>query len=230
MKQKSMLYAGIFFLLYITQSLFCGLLVGTFGVNQLPAQAGSALAVLIICGIILRKKEMRVYYGICFFPFQKRYLPLFILILLNVPYLFIGENGNIWSAFAGSIFVGIMEELIFRGFLFRGIEEKYNTQKAVIASGLLFGLFHLLNIGSLPIYYLVLQIIYASAIGILFAVVFSITHSLLLCMGIHFLVDLIAFIGGDNYNITIEVFATIVCVAVAACYVVMWKKIGDSLK
>ncbi|MDE6313618.1 MAG: CPBP family intramembrane metalloprotease, partial [Lachnospiraceae bacterium] len=151
-------------------------------------------------------------------------LPLFILPLLNVPYLFIGTNENIFDAFARSIFVGIMEELIFRGCLFRGIEEKYNTQKAVVVTGIIFGLFHLSNLVSTPIYYVVLQVIYASAIGILFAVIFSMTDSLFLCIGIHFLVDMIAFIGGDNYNIIVESFFTIVCVVVTACYVVMWKK------
>lgn len=134
MKKKSILYAALFLLLYIFQSLCRGLLIGSFGMNRLPAQVLSAVFVLVILGIILHKKEKREYYGIRSFQFQKRYLPLFLLPLLNVPYLFIGTNENIFDAFARSIFVGIMEELIFRGCLFRGIEEKYNTQKAVVVT------------------------------------------------------------------------------------------------
>lgn len=58
---------------------------------------------------------------------------------------------------------------------------------------------------------MILQDIYATAIGIVYAITFSKTGSLLLCMGSHTLVD---FIGswGEPINPKVEIIGAIVCV------------------
>ncbi|MDR0285148.1 MAG: CPBP family intramembrane metalloprotease [Propionibacteriaceae bacterium] len=76
----------------------------------------------------------------------------------------------------------VAEEIIFRGVLFRLVEEGVGTWGAVAVSALVFGLLHLTNSeatvwGAVAI---------AVEAGILFAAVYVITRSLWWCIGLHF--------------------------------------------
>ncbi len=76
----------------------------------------------------------------------------------------------------------INEEIVFRGILFRLVEDTFGTWVAIAVSGLVFGLVHLTNDHA------TLQGALAIAIeaGILFAVLYALTRSLWLVMGLHF--------------------------------------------
>jgi uncharacterized protein len=79
------------------------------------------------------------------------------------------------------VVVPVLEELIFRGIIFRIIEEVWGTTMALIASAILFGLAHLLNENS--------TLLAASCItielGVLLALAYVATRSLWLPIGIH---------------------------------------------
>ncbi len=49
------------------------------------------------------------------------------------------------SVFVTMFFVGLMEELIFRGCVYKICDEKWGDQKAVILSSVLFGFMHILE-------------------------------------------------------------------------------------
>lgn len=225
MKKPSLTYAVLSFVLYFCQAILYRLLVGSFSVSGLVASTGSSLVVLLIIFIIIHK-NLR-FYGICIckagVPNRIKTI-MFILPLLNIPYLFIGDNGDLGKALVSGIFVGIMEELIFRGFLYRAIEESYGVKKAIVVSSLIFGLFHLVNIGSMPIYFILIQVIYAVAIGVIFSTVFSATGSLLLCMSVHALVDIVAVVGGDEI-LPVEIFGGVICILVAWYYLAAGKRL-----
>lgn len=83
------------------------------------------------------------------------------------------------------ICVGFLEEVIFRGFLFRGIA-KENLTRAVVISSLTFAIGHFVNllngsdlIGNTE------QVIYAIAVGFLMVFIFMRTSSLLACIAFH---------------------------------------------
>lgn len=141
---------------------------------------------------MIKKKELFSYYGLCIWQcdnFLKTHFLLFLVPLVNLPYLFFGTKIDIPAAIISSIFIGIMEELIFWSFLCRFIEQISNENRAILISSLLFGGFHLLNIGNYPLVFVFLQVLYAFAIGIAFAVVLYKTKSILPCMAIHAVVD-----------------------------------------
>ena len=76
----------------------------------------------------------------------------------------------------------INEEILFRGILFRLVEDTFGTWVSVAVSGLVFGLAHLTNSkatlqGALAI---------ALEAGVLFAALYALTRSLWLVMGLHF--------------------------------------------
>lgn len=88
--------------------------------------------------------------------------------------------------FAGTLFVtgvgaGVFEEIIFRGVLFRIIEESLGTWSALAVSALLFGFVHINNPGAT----VWSSVAIAIEAGLLLGMAYQVTRSLPLCMGIH---------------------------------------------
>ena len=81
-----------------------------------------------------------------------------------------------------------------------------------MVSSVIFGAFHLLNIGNIPFAFVLLQVLYAFAAGVSFAVVFYKTKSILFCMMVHTLDD---FLGSFEVQPIweAEVLGTVVCCA-----------------
>lgn len=77
------------------------------------------------------------------------------------------------------LWVAFLEEIIFRGFLFKAMA-KDNLKTAVIVSSITFGMGHIVNLflGE-PILATLLQLMYASAIGFLFTALFLTGKSLI---------------------------------------------------
>ena len=83
---------------------------------------------------------------------------------------------------------GILEELTFRGIILNMQLKKYSHVTVIILNGILFGLFHLFNmlLGQ-DLFNTLLQVIYASFLGITLAYVYIKTKSLITCILIHYL-------------------------------------------
>jgi len=97
-----------------------------------------------------------------------------------------GVNGrNDWTALlaplAPLILVVVLEELLFRGVLFRIVEQSLGSYIALSLSAVLFGLAHLSNAAVT-----VLAVGNTAMAGVLFAAAFMATRRLWLPMGIHF--------------------------------------------
>ncbi|MCJ7434908.1 MAG: CPBP family intramembrane metalloprotease [Anaerolineales bacterium] len=84
--------------------------------------------------------------------------------------------------FALAVLSGVFEEILFRGILFRIVEESLGTWLSLLFSALLFGLLHLGN----PNATLWAAIAIAMEAGILLAAAFIVTRRLWLVIGIHF--------------------------------------------
>lgn len=88
--------------------------------------------------------------------------------------------------FAGQLLVtgvgaGVFEEIVFRGVLFRMIEEGLGTWAALLSSALLFGFVHISNPGATAWS----SVAIAIEAGLLLGMAYHVTRSLPLCMGIH---------------------------------------------
>lgn len=219
-KNKPIILTIICLVLYLLKSLVSGIFIGTFHANEMCAEIFSTFFVLAIVFFIIKKKEMLSYLGICKWQCDnlfKMHFLLFIVPFVNLPYLFSGAKINIVSAIFSSVFVGIMEELIFRSLLCRSIEQVSNKNKAIVISSVIFGGFHLLNIGNYPLEYVLMQVMYAFAIGIAFSVIFYKTKSILICIIIHTLVDFLGAFELEPIFIA-EVIGTVICCLCAAYY------------
>ncbi len=107
-----------------------------------------------------------------------------VILWLAGAYQVDGTNpGASWvvPVLVGGIGAGVSEEIIFRGVLFRISEEGVGTWWALVISGLFFGLVHLGNKGATAWS----AIAIAVEAGLLLGLLYHVTRSLWLCMGLH---------------------------------------------
>ena len=159
---------------------------------------------LIILMIILKRTS---YYGLTKIVNLKQYLYFIPLLLIVSVNLWNGINININNSTSEIIFhiltminVGFIEEIIFRGFLFK-MMAKDNIKRAIIVSAITFGIGHIVNLlnGSdfIPT---IMQICYAISIGYLFVIIFYKSKSLIPCIITHCLVNSLSIFNIENSN------------------------------
>ena len=95
--------------------------------------------------------------------------------------------------------VGFLEEIIFRGFLFKMMKND-NLNRAIIVTSLTFGIGHIINLlNGADIIPTLMQIMYATSIGYLFVMIFYKSKSLWPCIITHILVNSLSiFNSSDN--------------------------------
>ena len=139
----------------------------------------------------LHRNRLTTEYGLCKWQGNaKRYLyflPLPLLVSVNLWWAVSPQSAlaELLSYVISMVCVGFLEELIFRGFLFKALA-KDSLKQAVIISSLTFGIGHILNLftGSDTAATLI-QVVYATAAGFLFTVLFLRSGSLWPCIIAH---------------------------------------------
>lgn len=152
------------------------------------------------------------------------YLPLFAVAAVN---LFFGVRMNMpageCAAYVLSmLFVGFLEEIIFRGMLFRAME-KDNLKSAVIVSGLTFGVGHMVNLvngSGANLLANLCQVVYASAFGILCVILFLKSASLIACILTHSAVNALSAFSAAPETPAVEIGMAVYLTAVSVLYTV----------
>ncbi|MFX1594261.1 MAG: CPBP family intramembrane glutamic endopeptidase, partial [Promethearchaeota archaeon] len=92
-----------------------------------------------------------------------------------------------WFWFIYNLRPGIWEEVTFRGIILNHQLRKSSQTTSIILNGVFFGLFHLGNLlYGVDLYNTIMQVIYASCIGITLAYIYVKTKSLLPCILGHY--------------------------------------------
>ncbi|KKK43728.1 MAG: CAAX amino terminal protease self- immunity [Candidatus Lokiarchaeum sp. GC14_75] len=100
-----------------------------------------------------------------------------------------------WLFLISALIPGIWEEVAFRGVIINLQLKKFTKNTTIILNGVLFGLFHFVNlVWGRDLYSTSMQVIYASCVGISFAYMNIKTGSLLPSMIAHYLIDSVALI------------------------------------
>ena len=114
------------------------------------------------------------------------------------------------------LFVGFIEEIIFRGFLFKAISVT-NLKRAVAISSVTFGIGHIVNLlNGAPLFDTLMQIVYAVALGFLFTVIFLRSKSLIPCIVTHSAINSLSTFGvvtTSGQLIAVTVVLTVISVA-----------------
>lgn len=140
-------------------------------------------------------------------------------------------TGNLWGgvgmAYSGTaqvfavlsmLLVGFIEEMTFRGFLFRALLKKDPPPVAITISAVTFGIGHIVNLlagqGGLES---LIQVFFAIAWGFLFTFVFYQSGSLWVCIIVHGLVDVFAKFAASERNSGYVYVAATILVSIAYC-------------
>ncbi len=108
--------------------------------------------------------------------------------------------------------VGFIEELIFRGLLFKAIS-KDNVKQAILISSITFGIGHIVNLlNGAEFFQTVLQLCYAMAIGFLFVVIFYKGKSLWPCILTHGVVNSLSIFSVQGSQMLAVATAVALCV------------------
>ena len=153
--------------------------------------------------MIISKLDKEEYYGLVGVKDIKKYLyfiPLGLILTVNL------WNGfNITGTWKEMVFyvlnmlnIGFIEEIIFRGFLFK-MMEKDNLRNAIIVSSITFGVGHIINLFmGAELISTLLQIAYATSIGYLFVTIFHKSKSLIPCIITHSLMNALSVFNIEN--------------------------------
>lgn len=193
------LFCMLMIIIYIAVNSVC---VQNFGnTSFISFIVNTILSACLISLIVLLKKAS--YYGLVKVKNAKKYLffiPLIIIVTVN---LWNGFNINhsadeIIFHVLTMLNIGFIEEIIFRGFLFR-MMEKSGLKSAVVVSSITFGIGHIINLlNGADLIPTLLQICYATSIGFLFVIIFHKSKSLIPCIIAHSLVNALSIFNVEN--------------------------------
>ena len=141
------------------------------------------------------------------------FLPLWILSLGNLLGGIRAEHTGAPLCYAAvsMLLVGLIEELLFRGFLFRAVLEEKGEYPALLVSALSFGLIHAVNLlAGQDTLTTCLQVLFAVNLGFVYALVYLRSGSLLPCILSHALINgLSLFSAGSLYGNLLQVGASL---------------------
>ena len=195
------------------------------GVEYAVSAAFCVLQTVVLFAFI-RKNNLQKRYGFCKSPVPAcrflYYVPLVIL-----------ASGNLWNGVAVNysaaetvcrivcmLCVGFLEEVIFRGLLFKAIA-KDNIKSAIVISSVTFGIGHIINLfngSGMDLVGNLCQIVFAIAVGFLLVTIFYRGGSLLPCIFVHSVLNTLGTFANDA-NLTTETYlrhlAVLIVIAVA---------------
>lgn len=196
--------------------------------NIVGVQKSITLPVCIILSaaiyMFVKRNKLMEYYGLCKGKYNLKRLLFFIpMIIIATRNLWNGITLNLGILetvlYAVSmLFVGFLEEIIFRGYLFKSMCRS-NVKTAVIFSSITFGMGHIVNLlnGRDPIETF-MQIIYATAIGFMLTIFFLKSGSIIPCIIFHGFINASSIIGVQpemTVNLIFNLIITVISIAYA---------------
>ena len=189
-EKNEMFISILLIVLYLVLNSFCLSNFGEYDYRTMLVNGG--LSLIIILFIIFNK--LGSYFNLDKFPNPKKFLYFIPLIILMSVNLWGGINTEHsfkeYLFYIGSmIFVGFLEEIIFRGFLFK-MMAKDNLKSAIFVTTITFGIGHIINLfNGADLIPTLIQICYATATGYLFAIIVVEGKSLWPCIITHSVVN-----------------------------------------
>lgn len=194
---------------------------------EYSASAAFCILQTVILFAFIRNNSLMKRYGLCKSPISAchflYYVPLMLL-----------ATGNLWNGAAfnypladtvcrivGMLCVGFVEEVIFRGFLFRAME-KDNVKSAIIVSSVTFGIGHMVNLvngSGMDLVSNFCQVIFAVAIGFLFVMVFYRGGSLMPCIITHSAINTLStFANGAGFTAAKQIIHCLIMAVITVVY------------
>ncbi len=184
---------------YVVVNSYC---MQNFGLTDYRSAVINTIFSVALLVLIISLKRVS-YYGLTKVTNLKGYLYFIPLLLIVSVNLWNGFNINNTSSeivfhILTMLNVGFIEEIIFRGFLFK-MMAKDNVKSAIIVSAITFGIGHIVNlINGAEFVPTLMQICYAIAIGYLFVIIFYKSKSLIPCIVAHCFINSSSIFNVEN--------------------------------
>ena len=233
-KKSEIWFAVIFIILYV---------IGNSYLIQLSVNSGMEMVYtipynLLLLGIMfgfIGKNQLLEYYGInrvkCKAGKLLYYIPLVIIATVNVwcGVRFRMDLPATIVYFVAMIITGIIEEILFRGLLFKAMS-KSSIRSAIIVTSITFGIGHIVNLvngNSTDYVATICQIFYAVSIGFLLAAVLYVGESIIPCIMLHSTFNALSSFSNEATFEKIQIPVSIVlCVVSAVSALLIFKNAG----
>ena len=223
-KKNELVFALIWIGVYVIGISIADSLSEQFGILKVVTVPVALVLSLFLYGWI-RKNKLKQYYGlrqVASVDYRKYlyFLPLLVLATANLWNGMVFEHAflDTFLFIVCMLFIGFLEEIIFRGFLFKALSRK-NVRSALLISSVTFGMGHIVNLLNgadfLPT---LLQIGYATAIGFLFTVLFMKTKSLWPGILAHAVINATSLFAVDGKEGSIQLISSLVMVVLSVGY------------
>ena len=243
----ALVWIGLYVVVMNIALQFCG------GFDDLASKTIQQVLVPVICICVLAVVStvwilgngLSEKYGLCLFKGSRKQFLYFIpLIIMSCVNLINGLGLNAPAAVSLLMMVnlavaGYVEEIIFRGFLFR-VMAKDNLRSAIIVSAVTFGVGHIVNLANTAdILGVLLQVCYAIVIGFLYTIIVYKGGSLWPCIASHMFVngsstfaleqgpfsDFVAAVFGQASTDLVQVCSSVFIMVVSGSYALwLWKR------
>ena len=243
----ALVWIGLYVVVMNIALQFCG------GFDDLASKTVQQVLVPVICICVLAVfstvwilgNGLSEKYGLCRFKGSwKQFLYFIPLIIMSCVNLKNGLGMNAPAAVSLLMMVnlaaaGYVEEIIFRGFLFRAMA-KDNLRSAIIVSAITFGAGHIVNLANTAdTLRVLLQVCYAIVIGFLYTIVVYKGGSLWPCIASHMFVNgsstfaleqgpfsqLVGVVFGQTSSDLVQVCSSVFIMVVSGSYALwLWKK------
>ncbi len=193
------LFCILLIIIYLVVNSIC---IQNFGNTSCVSFIVNTILSLCLTGLMIVLKRTS-YYGLTKVRNIKNYLYFLPLIVIASVNLWNGFNINnsaseILFHILTMLNIGFIEEVVFRGFLFK-MMAKNNVKIAIIVSSVTFGVGHIVNLlNGADLIPTLLQICYATATGYLFVIMFHKSKSLVPCIITHSLVNSLSIFSIEN--------------------------------
>ena len=212
---------------------YCALTIpirGSLG-DESPLMLVALVAIAAGATAFIKAYSLEGHYGLDHLPKRPGamlyYIPMLVL-----------ATGNLWGgvsvaykglsqlwAVLSMLMIGYVEEVLFRGFLFKALLKKDGATTAVIVAAVTFGIGHIVNLlaGQANLE-TVMQVLFAVAWGFLFTFAFWKGGSLWPCIVVHSLVDIFSKFSTDSTTAAwVYIGATILAALVYCPYLARLK-------
>ncbi len=200
-------------ILYVVINSYC---MQNFGLEDYRSTViNTIFSIALLIFIITLKRTS--YYGLTKVTNLKKYLYFIPLLLIISNNLWNGININntkseIIFHILTMLNIGFLEEVIFRGFLFK-MMEKDNVKSAIIVSSITFGIGHIVNLfNGADFIPTLVQMCYAISLGYLFVIIFYKSKSLVPCIIAHILINSLSIFNVQNEGSLFRVFILLMVV------------------
>ena len=203
--------------------------------DALSASIGIDKSVTLAIGILLsailllflKKHGLSRDYGLCVPKTSAKsmlyYIPILVMLTANLWYGVVLNYGALETVLyiLAMFCVGFLEEVIFRGLLFEAMR-KDSVKAAIIVSSVTFGIGHIINLingSGAELIPNLLQVIYATAAGFMFVMMYYKSKTLLVCIAAHGVFNALSVFANEaNATAEMRILTAILLTAITGSY------------